>query len=129
MALDPQYVTGLTEWAGSFTYSRSKGGITPCFGIRSSLRDLVVLGKVHSFFKVGKIYRGGTGFQKWVYFRVNKLGELIKIVAHFDRYPLEGMKQHAFAIWKEMVNCKRRKLPKDKVKIQELAEKLSKVNR
>lgn len=85
--------------------------------------------RAQSFFKVGKIYRGGTGLQKWVYFRVNKLGELIKIVAHFEQYPLQGMKQHAFGIWKEMINCKRRKLPKDKVKIAELAEKLSKMNR
>ena len=128
MSLDPEYVTGLTEWAGSFTYSRDKGGITPIFGIRSSVRDIVVVAKVASFFGVGKIYRGGQGFQKWVYFRVNKLGDLIKIVKHFERYPLQGMKQHAFAIWKEMVNCKRRKLPKDKAKIAELALKLSKMN-
>ncbi|MDZ4284364.1 MAG: hypothetical protein U1A28_00890, partial [Patescibacteria group bacterium] len=66
--------------------------------------------------------------QKWVYYRVNKLGELIKMVSHFERYPLQGFKQHAFEIWKEMVNCKRRKLARDRSRIQELAQKLSKLN-
>ncbi|MBI2551756.1 LAGLIDADG family homing endonuclease [Candidatus Uhrbacteria bacterium] len=125
---DNHYITGLLEWGGSFTYLRSKGGITVCFVMKSSTRDLPLLLKVRDFFGVGKVYRGGVGTQKWVYYRVNKLGELITMVRHFEQYPLQGMKQHAFAIWKEMVNCKRRKLPKDKAKIMELAVKLSRMN-
>lgn len=125
---DSHYITGLAEWGGSFTYLRSNGGITICFVIKSSTRDLPLLLKIRDFFEVGKIYRGGQGLQKWAYYRVNRLGELIKIVSHFEKYPLQGFKQHAFAVWREMVLCKRRKLPKDKARLIELSEKLSKVN-
>lgn len=126
MNFEPRYVTGLAEWGGSFTYSRDKGGITLYFGIRSATTDLPLLLKVRDFFGVGNLYKGGVGMKRWIYYRVNKLGDLITIVNHFDKYPLQGAKQNAFQIWKEMVACKRRKLPKDKARIFELAEKLSK---
>lgn len=130
MGLSQNYITGLCEWAGSFTYSYSpgKGGITLYFGIRSSTRDLTLLLKVRDFFEVGKVYRGGQGQKKWAYFRVNKLGDLIKIARHFEQHPLISVKQHAFEIWKEMVACKRRKLPKDRTRILELAERISRQN-
>ena len=128
MSLNPQYITGLAEWAGSFTYSRGKNGLTLYFGIKSSIADLSTLLKVCDFFKVGKVYRGGKGTLAWTYYRVNKLGDLIKIVAHFEHYPLQGIKQHALQIWKAMLVCKRRKLPKDKEKCQALALELSKLN-
>lgn len=129
MSLNPHYVTGLTESVGSFTYSQGTGGITIYFGIRSSVNDFALLLKVRDFWRVGKVYQGGgRDMKKWAYFRVNKLGELIKVVSHFEKYPLQGFKKHAFTIWREMVLCKRRKLPKDKERIFDLAEKLSKLN-
>ncbi|MBI4135445.1 LAGLIDADG family homing endonuclease [Candidatus Uhrbacteria bacterium] len=128
MSLNPNYVTGLAEWAGSFTYSRGKGGLTLYFGIRCTNKDLTLLLKIRDFFGAGKVYKGGHGLKKWVYFRVNKLGELIKIAKHFEEYPLQGPKQHIFAVWQNMVICKRRKLPKDRERILDLAQKLSKLN-
>ena len=129
MPLNPHYIVGITEWGGSFTYSRSKGGVTLYFGIKSSDRDYTLLLKVRDYFSVGKVYRGGGKQDRWAYYRVNRLGDLIKIVNHFERYPLLGMKQHAFAIWKGMVDCKRRKLPADKKRISDFAEKLSRFSR
>ena len=125
MTLDPHYIVGVTEWGGSFTYSLSKGGVTLYFAIKSSAKDLTLLLKVRDRLGVGKVYRGGGKKGAWVYYRVNRLGDLIKIVNYFDRYPLQGMKHHAFEIWREMVNCKRRKLSADKKRIFDLADKLS----
>jgi len=127
--INPNFVTGLAEWAGSFTFSRGKGGITLYFGIRSSVGDLTLLTKVRDYFRAGKVYRGGRGSQQWVYFRVNRLGDLIKIVAHFNQYPFQGVKQRAFLTWKDMVLCKRRKLPNDQPKLVSLSQELSKRNR
>lgn len=127
MLLNPYYVTGLAECAGSFTYSRGKGSITLYFGIKSSTKDLPLLLKIKENFGVGKVYRGGRGVKQWAHYRVNKLGDLIKIVAHFEHYPLQGIKQHAFTTWQQMVACKRRKLPKDKEKCHVLAIELSKL--
>lgn len=122
--LDSSYITGFAENAGSFTYSKSRGTITLYFSIKSSVKDLQLLLKIREYFKVGKVYRGKTD-KKWIHYRVNKLGDLIKIVNHFERYQLEGVKQHAFDIWKQMIICKRRKLPKDRETLMKLAEKLS----
>jgi len=128
MAIDHDYLTGFTEGTGTFTYSRVGNGVTLYFAIKSYAKDLSLLLKIRDYFQAGKVYRGKAGKSQWVYFRVNKLGELIKVVAHFERYPLLGAKQFAFEVWKEMVACKRRKLDKDKVKLLELAEKLSRAN-
>ena len=124
--LNPHFITGMAELGGSFTYSQSRGGVTMYFALKSYSSDLSLLLKVQDFFKAGKIYKGGKGKDTWVYYRVNKLGELIGVVRHFEQYPLIGAKQHIFEIWKEMIICKRRKLAKDKDRLQSLALRLSK---
>lgn len=127
--LNPHHITGMAEIGGSFTYSRSRGTLTLYFALKSWADDVSLLLKVQGFFKAGKIYKRNRKKGGWVYYRVNRMGDLIKVARHFEQYPLQGAKQHTFEIWKQMLLCKRRKLPKDKERIQELARKLSKNNK
>lgn len=109
----PWYVTGFAESCASFTYSRSGAVLVLYFGIKVSVRDLVILQGVQAFFGgVGRIYNIKASSERvvkdanLVYFRVNRARELAIVAAHFDRYPLAGAKAQQYRIWREMVSLK-----------------------
>jgi hypothetical protein len=106
----PDYVTGLVEAAGSFTYSRSREQLSLYFSIRLGGADIAVLRDVRRYFGGhGRIYSvrpASKGSKPSSYYRVNRLAELRRIVAHFDRHPLGGSKKRSYEIWKRMVVLK-----------------------
>lgn len=108
--MSPDYITGLIEVAGAFTYSRSRGQLSLYFAIRLRAADIAVLRDVRRFFGGhGRIYSVRPASKRAKpasYYRVNRLGELRRVVAHFDRHPLRGSKRRAYEIWKEMVVLK-----------------------
>lgn len=111
--LDPWYVTGICEGEGTFTYSRSGPSLAPIFGVRLVAHDGALVDALHAFFGVGAIYRvrarrpsGRAGWTKAArYYRVSNRRGLPVVIAHFDRYPLQGEKRQSFDIWREMVEC------------------------
>jgi hypothetical protein len=107
VTVSPDYVTGLVEAAGSFTYSRTRGQLSLYFGIRLGSADLPVLREVQRYFGGhGRIYAVRSASRPASYYRINRLAELRRIVAHFDRHPLRGSKRHSYRIWKRMVVLK-----------------------
>ena len=63
-----------------------------------------------------------------VYYMVCSAPDLLKVVEHFDLYPVRGVKKRkAFEIWKEMVFAKTVR-PVDRSKIIGLAKQLSAMN-
>jgi hypothetical protein len=99
--LTPNYVTGLLESAGSFTFNRGKQQLTVVFGVRSRATNRPLVEDLRTFFgDIGKIY---DTTRNSCFFRVNRPRELLRIVEHFDEYPLRGNKRNAFRIWREMV--------------------------
>lgn len=100
--LNPWYVTGLCEGEAAFTYSRRPGDITPVFGFRLREDDLNLVQALRQFFQVGTIYKvkgkpggGARNRQDAWYYRVSDSLGLLKIIEHFDQYPLSGKKLRA----------------------------------
>jgi hypothetical protein len=107
--LDPWYITGFVDGEGSFTYSRSGNHMELYFAVRLSAKDKLLLEKIQKFFHgIGHIYavkaRGKT--KECSYYRVTRLGDLKHIIAHFDKYPLNGKKNGYYGIWRKMVEVK-----------------------
>ena len=109
----PEYVTGFVEGEGTFTFSRHKNGLTPHFGIRLTAQDRLVLETIQEFFGgighiyVAKAYISRSGKTKTAsYFRVARTMDLLKIMDHFDKYPLMGTKKYQFETWKKLVLLK-----------------------
>ncbi|MBV8759400.1 MAG: LAGLIDADG family homing endonuclease [Deltaproteobacteria bacterium] len=98
--LDPAYVTGLIEAAGSFTFSRTSKQLSVYFAVKLADREL--LEALQAFFGVGRIYASGAS----AYYRVNRREELPRIVAHFDQYPLRSRKRETFETWKQIIEAK-----------------------
>ena len=119
--LAPEYVTGLAEAIGSFTYSRSPGNLTVYFALRLPARDHQVLEAVREFLAAGRLYKVPGG----LYLRVSRHDELLRVVDHFDRHPLQGHRHQAFLVWREMVEIKSRFRQPDLPRLSDLAAQLS----
>lgn len=138
--LDPWYITGLTDGEGSFTYSRTKqtNTINLIYAIELNIDDLSLLQQVQEFFGCGKIYfvKPTTGAFKnpdyisraRAYYRITKIAELFKVLAHFNKYPLPGKKAKAYKIWEKMVLFKVRMYRHEMPQMLALAAALSKAN-
>jgi hypothetical protein len=118
--LDPNYVTGFLDAAGSFTFSRTGRQIALYFAVRIAERDLALLEALQEFFGgIGRIYPGRSS-----YFRVTRRDQLVRIVEHFDRYPLHSTKQEAFETWREMVHAKQEFRRPERARLDALTERL-----
>lgn len=117
MSINPYYISGFCDGEASFTFSLTRGkSVNLYFAIKLNHDDSLLLEKIQTFFGgIGKIYRVKEvlpGKNPWhtkasVYFRVTRIGELQKIVNHFDQYPLEGQKQDSYIVWRELHRLKR----------------------
>ena len=117
--IQPWYLTGLIELAGSFTYSRTDRNIVPYFALKLGEDDAALLDDVRAYLGgLGRIYaiasRRGAADEtesspRSHYYRVTRIEDLEVIVHHFDEYPLRGRKAEAYAIWREIVDLKRQR--------------------
>lgn len=110
--LDPNYVTGFVEAAGSFTYLRSGSDgqvFTLVFGLKLPTDERQLLDEVARYFGVGRIYdvKAAPPARPSSYFRVSRQEDLEIVVEHFEKHPLRGAKRAAFEAWREMVRLKR----------------------
>lgn len=118
--LAPDYVTGLVEGAGSFTYSRSSKQLALYFGLKLPMEDRALLEQLQAFFGVGRIYETGRS----AYYRVTRHEELPRIVAHFESSPLRSRKRAVFELWKQMVEAKQSFRRPDREQLEQLAAAL-----
>lgn len=108
--LNPWYVTGLVEGEGSFTVSFNKRrqisvGIEtrPSFSVTLSKRDLNLLKALRAFFGCGAIrYNRSDRTYKYEVRAVADLAR--KILPHFEKYPLAGVKGEDFRKFAEIVH-------------------------
>lgn len=135
-SLDPWYVTGLVDGEGSFTFSRSGKHMGLYFAIRLNDQDKELLASIQKYFgDIGFLYPvkafiSNSGKTKAAcYYRVTRIVDLLKIVKHFDDYPLKGLKKQSFQVWKDMVLIKRDNYKKKHTdKLEALAQKLSAIS-
>lgn len=116
--LEPAYVTGLIQAAGSFTFSRTSKQLSVIFAVK--LPDRALLEDLQAFFGVGRIYAAGAS----AYYRVNRREELPRVVAHFEQHPLRSKKREAFEVWKQMVEAKAQFRRPDRLALSQLTEQL-----
>lgn len=100
--MEPFYVTGFAESAGSFTFSRQGGVIVLVFAVRRPPADRALLVALREFFGCGTIYETAGS----LHYRVTRIDELPTIVDHFEKHPLLGEKRKAYALWRDMVRLK-----------------------
>jgi hypothetical protein len=101
-ALDPWYVTGLTEGEGCFCVSlspraklRSGLEVRPSFSLSLNERDRELLVGLQMFFGCGSIRESRS--DRTFKYESRSTRELVEfIVAHFGRYPLRGAKARSF---------------------------------
>ena len=116
--LDPLWVTGFADAAGSFTYSRSSKQLALYFSVKVADTDRGLLEDLRAFFDAGRIYEPA-------YFRVTRREELVRVVDHFDRYPLRSSKREVYELWREMVVAKQQFRRPDRERLAALAARLS----
>ena len=122
--LDPWFITGLLQGEGSFTFSRSGPQLSLYFALKLGLRDRELLAALqHHFAGGGRIYPIRRS-QRLLY-RISRSDELERVVDHFDAYPLRGHKAATYAVWRQMVQLKRKFRAVDRERLFALAEELS----
>ena len=117
--LEPAYVTGFVDAAGSFTYSRSSKQLALYFAVKVPAVDRPLLEDLQAFFGgVGRIYAEA-------YYRVTRREELMAIVEHFDRHPLQSSKREVYGLWRSMVLAKQEFRRPDRELLDRLADEIS----
>jgi hypothetical protein len=136
--LDPWFVTGFSDGEAAFTFSRCNNMFALYYSVRQREDNREIVEKIQKYFGgIGKIYRGkevlptkNSGHTKpSAYYRVCKREELIRVVGHFDKYPLQSKKQEVYNVWKQMAIAKTRHVlncGSDEFKI--FSEQLSRMN-
>lgn len=136
--LPPWYITGFCDGEAAFTYSKtgSRGNLNLYFSIKVNSDDRLLIEEIQNFFGVGRIYSvkarppgpysGPT--RAAAYYRVQRIGELDRIVQHFDKYPLSSKKAKAYQAWKKIFALKKNFRKPDFAKLEELILELSGLN-
>ena len=109
--LSPGYISGLTQSDGSFFCSislstKSRFGLQfrPKFTITADLESKYVLDSIQSFFNCGQVTINNKNHT--AEYGVVRLEDLkLKIIPHFNEYPVFCAKLHAFNLFKEIVNA------------------------
>ena len=98
--LDPWYVTGFCDGEAAFTFSRSGNAFVLYFSICQRNDNREIIEKVQRYFKgIGTIY---IRKEHDAYFRVCRQDELTRVIAHFDKFPLQSNKKDVYKLWREM---------------------------
>lgn len=111
--LEPWYITGFCDGEAAFTYSKAGGAFNLYFSLRQREDNKEIVERIWKFFDyVGNVYKSKGRIpekaedirqQASAYFRVARVDHLLKVMEHFDKYPLQSKKQNAYLIWRKMV--------------------------
>jgi len=108
------WLSGITDWGGSFHYIRTQDG-QPHIRLRisSGVDGLPILEAIQKYWGgIGHIYRSkerdqGTHTSKpregFEVYNTQKKRELLVVVKHFEEFPLLSKKAMSFEVWKQMV--------------------------
>lgn len=107
--LDPWYVTGLIDGEGCFFLAvrpqQRQHTASLCVGLR--VDDAEILYRLQEFFQCGKISiqknADNAPAVRWV---VTRIPDLVKVISHFERFPLQSKKLGDYKVWKEFVLLK-----------------------
>ncbi len=103
--ISPWFISGYTDAEGCFNIgiqknSNGKYYVKPSFQIKVHSRDSFLLMNIkHYLGDIGNIYTSNTDSS----FTVKSLDHLLKIIAHFNDYPLITKKKADFILFKEII--------------------------
>ena len=103
--ISPWFISGYSDAEGCFKVSLQKNPngkyyVRPSFQIKVHSRDNLLLMRIkHYFGDIGKIYLTNDDSK----FVVRSLDEILKIISHFDNYPLITQKKGDFILFKEII--------------------------
>gem|GEM_PF-486005 len=136
--LDPWFVTGFCDGEAAFTFSRSGNAFALYFSICQREDNKKVLEQIRDYFGgKGKIYirkeqlptRNSGHSKPNAYYRICKQEELLKVIEHFDKFPMQSKKQDVYGIWREMaINKTQKYLNCNSGEFRIFSEKLSNMN-
>lgn len=106
--LKPWFITGFTDAEGCFNIHFIKSSsnligwqVQARYIIEVNIKDLDLLYKIKTFFgDVGSISTN----KKVGRFCVQGIKDILNVVNHFDRYPLQSSKQIDYYLWKQCIN-------------------------
>lgn len=130
--VDPHWITGFTDAEGSFLLDTSKKGygVTLRFMIDQHPSNKEVLSVFQNYFNGGSVlYKPNKKDGRYRYDITGVMnGNLLKLIAHFDSYPLQSKKLKDYKIWREAVfsvQSKSHLTPEGRLKILELKSRLN----
>lgn len=113
--LNPWFITGFSDAEAAFTFSSSTTAFALYYSLAQRADNKEILEKVQKYFGgIGKIYaRKETPPGKYsghtkssAIYRVCRQEDLLHIVEHFDKFPLQSNKFEVYKVWREMAIAK-----------------------
>lgn len=104
--LSPWFISGYSDAEGCFNvgFQKNPNGkfyVRPSFQIKVHSRDKLLLMQIKDYFGgIGNIYTN-TNDSK---FTVRSLDDILKIISHFDNYPLMTKKKADFILFKQIIH-------------------------
>lgn len=105
--IDPKFVTGFVDGEGCFTLTISKDKDYKCgwrvhatFTIGLHKKDKIILEILQDYFSGGKIYNLSKDVLQLKIYSIN---DLIKVLEHFDKYPLLTQKKVDYELFKQAI--------------------------
>lgn len=104
--ISPWFISGYSDAEGCFNVGLQKNPngkfyVRPSFQLHVHSKDNLLLMQIRAYFKdIGNIYMSGDKSK----FTVRSLDDLLKIITHFDNYPLITQKKADFILFKQIID-------------------------
>lgn len=109
--LNGYWITGFIDGEGCFHIQKNKNNkmkygfqILPEFRLVQHIRDIDLLKKVQNYFKMGVVRRNSSRHRTTMEWRVRSIKDLLKLIEHFKKYPLQSKKLLDLEKFKHVVN-------------------------
>lgn len=105
-SISPWFISGYSDAEGCFNVGLQKNPngkfyVRPSFQIHVHSKDNLLLMQIKAYFQgIGNIYISGDKSK----FTVRSLDEILKIITHFDNYPLITQKKADFILFKKIID-------------------------
>lgn len=135
--IEPQWITGLVDGEGYFLAAYHKHPtcvhgeqLHISFGLSLRWDDIEPIKMLTEYFGVGSVAIDRGGKNPVLRYKVYAFQELLKIVEHFEKFPLQSKKSKDFDIWKEIVKkASKRNRGEDITETKLLCKKLREVRK
>lgn len=105
-SISPWFISGYSDAEGCFNVGLQKNSngkfyVRPSFQIHVHSKDNLLLMQIKAYFQgIGNIYISGDKSK----YTVRSLDDILKIITHFDNYPLITQKKADFILFKQIID-------------------------